>query len=204
MQVYRDAEERLYIEGLQPRQSVHLVYGNLFRRVSVRTNPDRCNLAQFWQSRRFNLYSEAGTTIYLPQGGTLHFNYDRLPQATGQVCVNGQLAAGLPWVSLGNGVQAIAADVTGWNHTSDTFMILVRGLPSQGVYATDHTRARRYGRANSCGVLRYSSTTSYDNGNLGSFYYAIGSSSSSAFNWATVPIRQAPPLCYRGVLYRPG
>jgi hypothetical protein len=184
-----------------------VVYQNQFRRVTVRQNPSRCNLAQFWNTTRFRLYSSEGTRIYLPGGGTIHFNYSQIAQASQEVCVNGQIAAGLPWQSIGSGVEAIAAQVTGWNRYNtdrSTFMILVRGLPAQGVFATDFTRARRYGRASSCGIARFSNTSSYNNENLGEFSYLINGVSFGSFNWSTLPVHEAPPLCRDGIIYHPG
>jgi hypothetical protein len=106
---------------------------------------------------------------------------------------------GLPWQTIGPGVQAVAANIQGWaRHTDSTFMVLVRGLPSLNVYATDHKPARRLVRPNACGLVRMPSSQRYDNANLGTFQIrGYGS-----YNWSTLPVKQAPYYCYNGVLYQ--
>ncbi|PSB15967.1 hypothetical protein C7B61_00920 [filamentous cyanobacterium CCP1] len=209
VQVFRDPDDRLYITGLNSEEFIRVLYQNQFRRVSVRPNSNRCNLVQFWNTSRFSLYRQEGITIYLPSGGTINFNPDNIAQTTSQVCVNGAIQPGLTWTQLGSGVEAIGAEIEGWNRyysEQTTYMILVRGLPSQGVYATDHTPAQRFGKANTCGIARFSNTVRYDNSNLGRFTFIRvrdWASEAGWFNWSNLTVYSAPPSCRNGVLYLP-
>jgi len=203
-EVYKDSQQRLHIQGLHPSNWVYLLYGDQYRRVQALPNPDRCNLFQFWHTQRFSLYSEQGVTIYLPSGGEINFDPSNVPKVSSQVCVNGVIQSGLPWQTIGPGVQAVAADIRGWrrnNPDSVTFMVLVRGLPSLGVYATDHQPARRLVRPNACGMIRANSTPKYDNTKLGTFEIRMRSSL-GYHQWNSLTIKEPPYYCFRGILYR--
>lgn len=188
---------------------IRVGYQNQFRRVRLRPNTNRCNLYQFWSTNRFIL-SESVTIYLLPGQGTIQFSPYSINFTESPVCTNGRIASGLPWQSLGNGVQAIATEV--YDHqryfTEDpTFMVLVRGLPSSGLYATDRTPAQRFGKANSCGIAQFATTPNYDNANLGTFFWTDARNSrigGSNIRWSSLPVLTAPPLCRNGVLYVPG
>lgn len=205
-EVYKDPEQRLHIQGLNPTDWIYILYGNQYRKVQALPNPDRCNLFQFWHTQRFSLYSDQGVTLYLPSGSEINFDPQNITTTTSQVCVNGVIQSGLPWQTIGSGVTAIAAEIQGWNTyrpNDTTFMVLVRGLPSLGVYATDHKPARRLTRPNACGLVRVGSTPRYDNAKLGSFTIRRNSTNTNlgSFNWSNLTVKQAPYYCYNGVLY---
>jgi hypothetical protein len=190
---------------------IRVGYQNQYRRVRLRPTATRCNLYQFWDTNRFNLDNAAGVTIYLPPGqGTIQFSPRSITFTESPVCTNGRIASGLPWQSLGNGVQAIATEVYDhqrYNREDPTFMVLVRGLPSSGLSATDGTPAQRFGTANSCGIARFSTTSTYDNANLGRFYWVDARNpdvGSPDYNWSNLLVWASPPLCRNGVLYLPG
>jgi hypothetical protein len=82
----------------------------------------------------------------------------------------------------------------------------VQGLPYQPFEATDYAPAQRFGRANTCGIVRFSNTALWNNEDLGTGFYVYVNRypTGETYSYSSLPIRAIVPFCRHGVLYDPG
>ncbi|MGI0484891.1 hypothetical protein ACN4EK_05595 [Pantanalinema rosaneae CENA516] len=195
IEVYQDQQGEIYLSGFQPKELVSVAYQELPNQITTRSSGS-CNIVRlpdrgFYPWDQVQILDGDTPLLTIPRGS-------QLPQTTStQFCRGTQKNEALPWQSLGNGIYGL--QIFGR-------AIVLAGLPFKPLTAQDQQPKLRLKAADTCGILKLTETPTFPRDRLGNFYFYSTTTipaPSGTFNRTTLPVRNAPDLCRKGVSYKP-
>lgn len=203
VEIYKDSNGAVYISGLEPSEFVKVAYGGAENKIQVRPT-GTCNYLKIpYKASEPGFYPWNGVSLY-PSGSSsaaLSFTGNNLTTvdiAGKSLCDDTGRNTSLNWKALSGGAY-------GFKDAGFKAVYIV-GLPYKQYDAKDGSAAIRRQKANTCGILKISDTSTWPTAKLGTFYFYAssygGGNPSGDYDPATLPV-QAPHLCRNGVLYSP-
>jgi hypothetical protein len=181
LDVYRDSDQNIYIDGVVPNEIFRVNYIPDPTRRDRRyksawmyktTSQFTCTVHHLWSTKRFPLTGNVvvfGTaigdlTIPLIGAGSLSYTSNPTP------CNGPNINSSLPWKDLGNGVKAIRATNScqfqytyGYDNNPSIGcvslpVVYIAGLPNPSYRVASAAAEVRMMKSNACGILKLANT----------------------------------------------
>lgn len=174
VEAYRDRDQAVYFEGLEPNEIFKVYYlpdpARRDRRYKSAwmyqtTSQFTCTVHHLWHSKKFPLLGDL-TVLGTPFGDLNIQTYTLNYTSTENPCNGSSINLSLPWKDLGNGIKAISSTnscLFQYNNGNSlgcvpASVVYIAGLPGAAYRVASSAGEVRMTKSNACGFLKLPNT----------------------------------------------